>query len=206
MLTLQVTIPSKKVFSKLVVKIRYLTAALLAGFHPMRAKSTKRFLHSSNYQQLTCILFEHSCFTLNKQTNLHPQIVPMLQNMGLKKSKLFKQLYQLCYNNQITDKHNIVTLLLPTFRYSRVFSSLKEDQLRSSQLNQAFTASFKCYITVAVVNTFCQTGNPYEAGKLFPENFLLLPVSIKLYLKTLLMLGVQTVRQSEVIHKSYYKT
>lgn len=173
----------------------------------MRAKSTKRFLHSSNYQKLTCILLEHSCFTLNKQTNLHSQIVPMLQNMGLKKkSQLFKQLYQLRYNNQITDKHNIVTLLLPTFRYSRVFSSLKEDQLRSSQLNQAFTASFKCYVTVAVVNTFCQTGNPYDTGKFFPENLLLLPVSIKLYLKTLLMLGVQTVKQSEVIYKSYYKT
>lgn len=97
----------------------------------MRAKSTKRFLHSSNYQQLTCILFEHSCFTLNKQTNLHSQIVPMLQNMGLKKSQLFKQLYQLRYNNQITDKHNIVTLLLPNIQ---VFKSIQQSQRGSTQI------------------------------------------------------------------------
>lgn len=38
-----------------------------------------------------------------------------------------------------------------------------------------------------------QTGSPYEAGKLFPEN-LSLAVSIKLYLKPLLLLGGQIVQ------------
>lgn len=79
-------------------------------------------------------------------------------------------------------------------------------QIPIVKVNQASIASFKCYTTVAVVNAFCQPRSPQEAGKQFPKDFSLSCSKYKMASKTLLLLGVQIVKQSTITYKSCYRT